>query len=106
MATQDIIRATRAIIRDRTKLGGRWSLAGTGIPIAAILADHRLSGRCATEHIYQSLNLTAEEYTAILNFAFPAIRAGGVNLTQAVAVLACVCGEDTPIVMFDPNNTI
>jgi hypothetical protein len=96
----------RAIVRDRTKLGGRWSLDGTGIPIADIRADHRLSGRGVTEQLYQTLNLTPEEYAAVLDFAFPVMRESAVNSTQAVAVLECMCGEDTSFVMFGPSNTV
>jgi uncharacterized protein (DUF433 family) len=85
----------RTIIRDPYQLSGRWHLAGTKFAVAEIRLDHAARG---TEDGYRFPGVTAAELTNCLAFVFPPIRESRVALTVGTAVVACACGEDTPVI--------
>lgn len=84
----------RAIIRDAAILGGRWHLAGSQIAIAEIRLDHAARG-ADVNYVYP--DVTADELAAALAWDFPPIRDAAFSLLTGVAVIACVCGEDTTV---------
>ena len=88
---------TRPIVRDPRVMAGRWYLAGTKIPIAAIRRDGVLGGRIETQALYSFLQLTDAEYDRIMAFPFPEIRAFALAVRHADFSVECVCGEDTEI---------
>ena len=87
---------TREIVQHPLVMEGRWRLDGTTIPIADIRRDGIRMGRENAKRAYGFLELTDEEFDAIIAFDFPAVRELVLHLTSAAVRMECVCGETTP----------
>ena len=87
---------TRAIVRDPDILFGRWRLDQTTMPVALIRDDGNRMGRDDTMRAYGFMDLTDDEYSAVMAFDFPEVRDLNIGLVYASVLVNCVCGEDTP----------
>jgi uncharacterized protein (DUF433 family) len=84
---------SRAIVATQDCLGGRYHLAGTGIPIAMIRRDARTDGDVL--ELYAPIALTSEEVEAAIHFRFPAQQAPSLVQHLTVWTFTCCCGEET-----------
>ena len=88
--------SSRTIVRDPAVLHGRWHLAGTLLPIAAIRDDFA-RGHADSLDSYHFAGLSREEIAAALAFAFPALRETTIEVGPTSVVICCACGERTPV---------
>ena len=92
---------TRAIVQDPGILAGRWRLDHTTMSIATIREDGNRMGREDTIRLYEFMDLSEDEYSAIMVFDFPEVRGLTVDMMYSSVLVQCVCGEDTPSITKD-----
>jgi uncharacterized protein (DUF433 family) len=98
----------RLIVRDPAILSGRWRIEDTQISVAMIREEGNQVGREETMSTFAFMNLTIEEYEAVMEFDFPDLRAVIVESVRASAsvIVQCACGEDTPALVTDFANGV
>jgi hypothetical protein len=96
----------RLIVRDPAILSGRWRLEDTQISVAMIRDEGNDVGREETLNTFAFMNLTVQEYEAVMDFDFPDLRGVIVDPLLLSVIVECACGEDTPAVITDLENGI
>jgi uncharacterized protein (DUF433 family) len=98
MVTADVVRADSV-------QNGRWTLAGTSIPIADIRLNYR-SWNQDEDPVYVYLNLTREQIQSALNFTFPALYETSITMLYSSSTFRCVCGEETSATLTGFDETL
>jgi uncharacterized protein (DUF433 family) len=96
----------RLIVRDPDVLSGRWRIEDTLISVAMIREEGNDVGRAETLHTFEFMNLTVQEYEAVMDFEFPDLRGVVVDPVLLSVIVQCACGEDTPALLTDIENGI
>jgi hypothetical protein len=95
---------TRAIVQSPMVLDGRWTLAGTSIPIAQIRYDLNRMSRADVLRSYRFLQVTDDELDRVAAFSFEPIRELSLSVTTASVTVHCQCGEDTPVAITETKH--